>query len=40
MSGAKPKETTARDALAGLLIAEAIERSAAQGGTATQVEQP
>lgn len=40
LTGAKPKETTARDALSGLLIAEAIERSAAQEGAATQVEQP
>lgn len=40
LTGARPPETTARDALVGLLIAEAIERSAATGGGACEVEQP
>jgi predicted dehydrogenase len=39
IAGVAPRETTARDALAGLLVAEAIERSAARGGAATEVEQ-
>lgn len=40
LNGTKPQETTARDALAGLLIAEAIERSAATDGGAVEVQQP
>lgn len=40
LAGAAPREDTAREALAGILVAEAIARSAASEGRRVAVEQP
>jgi predicted dehydrogenase len=40
IAGAAPPERTAGDALAGILVAEAVARSSAAGGTRVAVEAP